>query len=77
MYPRHCQSQPTIGTRRQLSFVFLWPFVKRRYTLALFKDTGYWGKEMYLGYYKQPVTWLLEGTVIAFFLYRLVQIRVI
>ena len=55
----------------------LWPFVKKRYTLALFKDTGYWGKEMYLGYYKQPVTWLLEGTVIAFFLYRLVQIGMI
>ena len=55
----------------------LWPFVKKRYTLALFKDTGYWGKEMYVGYYKQPVTWALEGAVIAFFLYRLVHIGVL
>ena len=49
----------------------LWPFSKRKYTLALFKDTGYWGKEMYLGYYRQPMAWVLEGLVLAFFVYRL------
>ena len=56
---------------------FFWPFVKKRYTLALFKDTGYWGKEMYLGYYKQPMAWVLEAAVIIFFMFRLNQIGVI
>ncbi|MFQ5704305.1 MAG: metal-dependent hydrolase [Gemmatimonadales bacterium] len=55
----------------------LWPFSKRSYTLALFKDTGYWGKEMYIGYYKQPMSWVLEGGVIVFFIYRLYKIGVI
>jgi membrane-bound metal-dependent hydrolase YbcI (DUF457 family) len=49
----------------------LWPFSKRKFTLALFQDTGYWGKEMYLGYYRQPMAWVLEGLVLAFFVYRL------
>jgi membrane-bound metal-dependent hydrolase YbcI (DUF457 family) len=52
----------------------LWPISKRKFTLALFQDTGYWGKEMYLGYYRQPMAWVLEGGVIAFLAYRLVQI---
>jgi membrane-bound metal-dependent hydrolase YbcI (DUF457 family) len=56
---------------------FLWPFIKKRYTLALFKDTGYWGKEMYLGYYRQPAAWLLEGGVISFFVVRLFQVGVL
>ncbi len=55
----------------------LWPFSKKSYTLALFKDTGYWGKEMYIGYYKQPMSWVLEGAVIIFFVYRLFQIGVL
>ncbi|MEJ2237038.1 MAG: metal-dependent hydrolase [Gemmatimonadales bacterium] len=55
----------------------LWPFSKRSYTLALFKDTGYWGKEMYIGYYKQPMSWVLEGAVTIFFVYRLFQIGVL
>ena len=52
----------------------LWPFSKRKFTLALFKDTGYWGREMYMGYYRQPMSWVLEGSVTVFFIYRLVQI---
>ncbi|MBI3983128.1 MAG: metal-dependent hydrolase [Gemmatimonadetes bacterium] len=52
----------------------LWPVSKRKFTLALFQDTGYWGKEMYLGYYRQPMSWVLEGGVTAFFIYRLVQV---
>lgn len=51
-----------------------WPFSRKRYTLALFRDTGYWGKEMYLGYYRQPMSWVLEGTVVAFFVFRMYQI---
>lgn len=51
----------------------LWPW-KKKFTLALFQDTGYWGKEMYLGYYRQPMAWVLEGAVVAFFGYRLYQI---
>ena len=39
----------------------LWPLSKKRYTMALFKDSGYWGWEMYTGYYKQPMAWVLEG----------------
>lgn len=49
----------------------LWPLSKKRYTLALFKDTGYWGWDMLIGYYKQPMAWVLEGAVLAFFIYRL------
>ena len=49
----------------------LWPLSKKRYTLALFKDTGYWGWDMLIGYYKQPMAWVLEGLVLAFFIYRL------
>ncbi|MCH9015231.1 MAG: metal-dependent hydrolase [Gemmatimonadetes bacterium] len=48
----------------------LWPFSKKRFTLALFKDTGYWGWEMYRGYYRQPMAWVLEGAVLAFFTWR-------
>lgn len=53
----------------------LWPVSKRKFTLALFKDSGYWGKEMYFGYYRQPMSWVLEGAVLAFFIFRLYQIR--
>ena len=52
----------------------LWPFSKKRYTLALFQDTGYWGWEMYKGYYRQPQTWMLEGAVVLFFAWRMMQI---
>lgn len=49
----------------------LWPFSKRKFTLSLFKDTGYWGWDMFTGYYKQPMSWVLEGAVGVFFVYRL------
>jgi len=49
----------------------LWPLSKKKFTLALFKDTGYWGWDMLIGYYKQPMAWVLEGLVFAFFIYRL------
>jgi membrane-bound metal-dependent hydrolase YbcI (DUF457 family) len=49
----------------------LWPLSKKRYTLALFKDTGYWGWGMLRGYYAQPMSWVLEAGVTAFFGYRL------
>lgn len=48
-----------------------WPFQKKRLTIALFEDTGYWGWEMFAGYYRQPMSWVLEGGVLLFFLYRL------
>ncbi|RME01527.1 MAG: hypothetical protein D6814_01315 [Calditrichaeota bacterium] len=52
----------------------LWPFTKRKFTLALFQDTGWWGKDMLIGYYRQPMSWVLEGSVTLFFLFRLYQI---
>lgn len=52
----------------------LWPFSKRKVTLALWQHTGYWGKEMYTGYYRQPMAWVMEGGVTAFLIYRLFQI---
>jgi membrane-bound metal-dependent hydrolase YbcI (DUF457 family) len=55
----------------------LWPFSKRKFSLRIFRDTGYWGKEMYLGYYRQPRAWVLEGAVVAFLVYRLVATGVI
>jgi hypothetical protein len=55
----------------------LWPFYKKKLTIALFKDTGYWGKSMLVGYYKQPMSWVLEGGVTVFLFYRLFQIGVL
>lgn len=52
----------------------LLPLSKKRYTLALFKDSGYWGWEMYTGYYKQPMAWVLEGVTLAFFAWRMLQV---
>ncbi len=54
----------------------LWPFVKKRYTIALFKDTGYWGRDMLVGY-KQPMAWVVEGAVAIFFIHRLFEISVL
>ncbi len=61
-----------IGTTSGLPL--LWPFHKKKFSLLLWKDTGYWGMEMYTGYYKQPIPWVLEGAVLMFFLYRLYTI---
>lgn len=52
----------------------LWPFSKKRYTLSLFKDTGYWGWEMYRGYYRQPMSWVLEGGTLLFFGWRMLSV---
>jgi membrane-bound metal-dependent hydrolase YbcI (DUF457 family) len=49
----------------------LWPFSRKKYTLSLFKDTGWWGKEMFIGYYKQPMAWILESAVVVFLACRL------
>src|SRR6266702_1888532 len=43
----------------------LLPFNRRRFTLNLWKNTGYWGRAMYAGYYRQPWAWILEGAVFA------------
>ncbi len=50
------------------------PFSKKRYTAMLFKDTGYWGMEMYTGYYAQPMAWVIEGAMILFFTWRMMQV---
>lgn len=55
----------------------MWPFYRKSMTLALFKDTGYWGKSMLIGYYKQPMAWVLEGAVTTFLIYRLIHIGVL
>lgn len=51
-----------------------WPFTRKKYTLSLFRDTGWWGKEMFIGYYSQPIPWVLEGCAALFFTYRLLVI---
>jgi membrane-bound metal-dependent hydrolase YbcI (DUF457 family) len=48
-----------------------WPFSKKKFTLALFQDTGSWGWAMFKGYYRQPMAWVLESIVVAFFGWRL------
>lgn len=55
----------------------LWPLSRQKFTLALFADTGSWGKSMYRGYYRQPMAWVLEGGVLAFCVYRLGAVGVI
>ena len=49
----------------------LWPFTRKKFTLSLFRDTGWWGKQMLIGYYKQPMSWVLEGIVVIFGICRL------
>ncbi len=43
----------------------LLPFSRRRWSLNLWKNTGYWGRAMYVGYYRQPWAWILESAVFA------------
>lgn len=52
----------------------LWPFTRKKYTLSLFEDTGWWGKEMFIGYYRQPASWILESSVLFFMIYRFMVI---
>jgi len=49
----------------------LWPLNKQKYTMALFEDTGWWGRDMFIGYYRQPMSWVLEGSITLFFIYRM------
>jgi membrane-bound metal-dependent hydrolase YbcI (DUF457 family) len=48
----------------------LLPFSRRRFTFNLWKNTGYWGKSMYAGFYRHPWAWILEGAVFAVVLWR-------
>lgn len=48
-----------------------WPLSKRKFTLALWKDTGYWGWETIKGSYRQKWPWILESAVFLFLIYRL------
>ena len=48
----------------------LLPFSRRRFSLNLWKNTGYWGRAMYAGYYRQPWAWILEGAVFALVAWR-------
>jgi membrane-bound metal-dependent hydrolase YbcI (DUF457 family) len=50
----------------------LLPFSQRRFSLNLWKNTGYWGRAMYRGYYRQPWAWILEGAVFAVVAWRYV-----
>ena len=43
----------------------LLPFSRRRFSLNLWTNSGYWGRAMYAGYYRQPWAWILEGLVFA------------
>lgn len=52
----------------------LWPLSRRKFTLALWQDTGYWGRQMYIGYYRQPMAWVMEISVVVFLVYRLLTI---
>ena len=48
----------------------LLPFSPRRFSLNLWKNTGYWGWSMFAGYYAQPWAWILEGAVFAVVVWR-------
>ena len=48
----------------------LLPFSRRRFSFNLWTNTGYWGREMYFGYYRQPWALVLEGCVFAFVAWR-------
>ena len=43
----------------------LLPFSRRRFSFNLWRNTGYWGRAMYTGYYRQPWAWILESAVFA------------
>lgn len=43
----------------------LLPFTRRRFSVNLWTNTGYWGWAMYVGYYRQRWAWILEGAVFA------------
>ncbi len=53
---------------------WLWPFAKKKFTIALWRDTGSWGWETIKGSYQQKWPWILEAAVFLFLIYRLVII---
>ena len=52
----------------------LYPLSKKKYTWALFQDTGPYGGDAFKGYYRQPMAWFLEVPVFAFAIYRLLAV---
>lgn len=54
--------------------MLFWPFWRRRFSFNLWKDTGYWGLDMYRGYYAQPFAWILEIPIFLALGWRLAQI---
>lgn len=51
-----------------------WPISHKKFTIALWEDTGYWGKKMWFGYYRQKWAWITEVAVFAFLIYRFIVI---
>ncbi len=49
------------------------PFTKKRYTLSLWADTGYFGWETFIGSYVQAWPWILEGGAFLFLFIRAYQ----
>jgi hypothetical protein len=45
-------------------------FSRRRFSLNLWKNTGYWGRSMYAGFYSHPWAWILEGAVFVVVVWR-------
>lgn len=56
------------------NYRWFWPFWKKGFTLALWKDTGFWGRDAIIGSYKQKWPWILEISLLMFFISRLVSI---
>jgi membrane-bound metal-dependent hydrolase YbcI (DUF457 family) len=52
-----------------------WPISKRKFTLALWEDTGFWGRDTIKGCYRQKWPWILESAAFAFLIYRLIVIH--
>lgn len=48
----------------------LLPLSRRRFSFNLWSNTGYWGTSMYIGYYRHPWAWILEGAVFVVVLWR-------
>jgi hypothetical protein len=46
------------------------PFWNKRFSFKLWEHTGHWGNETIKGYYRQPLSWITEGIVVLFVIYR-------
>jgi len=57
--------------------MLFWPFSRRRFSFNLWKDTGYWGAQMFRGYYSQPFAWILELPIFFALGLRMLQIYVV